>query len=228
LSVSSIRRFVEPAFDFLDLFNSSIWSSLSRRLILPVSPEISNGRISVPEIRGRLFAPNSDSPLHGIIWHLASTSGGNLHDLDVVFASASSVHSSYEAKFALDLQNRNSHFLSQNEANRWIRYDFNNLRVVPTHYSILSNPIQSNPGQPTDHDPRSWCLEVSDDGNEWTEVHRCTDNSDVKGKSLIGTYEVSKSVKCRFVRLRQTGKNHYNCDRLILSGLEIYSTLFEG
>jgi hypothetical protein len=26
-----------------------------------------------------------------------------------------------------------------------------------------------------------------DDGEKWTEVHRCTDNSDLKGKSLIGT-----------------------------------------
>jgi hypothetical protein len=197
---------------------------LSGRLILPVSPEISNDRISVPDIRGRLFAPNSDSPLHGIIWHLASTSGGNLHDLGIVSVRASGVYgSSYEAKFALDLQNRSSHFFSQNEANSWIRYNFNNIHVVPTHYSILSRPYE-----PNDYHPRSWCLELSDDGNEWTEVHRCTDNSDVKGNSIIGTYEVSKSVKCRFVRLRQTGKNHSNRDYLQLSGLEIYGTLFEA
>jgi hypothetical protein len=161
-------------------------------LVLPVLPEVANDRVSAPAIRGRLFAPNSDSPLHGIIWHLASTSSGNLHDLGVVSASASSLHgSSYEAKFALDLQNRSSYFCSQNEANSWIRYDFNNMSVVPTHYSILSRP-----GGPNNHHPRSWCLEVSDEGNEWTEIHRCTDNSDVNGKNLIGTYEVSKSVKC--------------------------------
>jgi hypothetical protein len=64
LSASIIGRFIESAPSFLDLFNSSIWSSLSHRLLLPVSPAIPNSRLSIPEIHGRLFSLTSDSPPH--------------------------------------------------------------------------------------------------------------------------------------------------------------------
>jgi hypothetical protein len=113
LSASSIRRFVEPASDSLDSFNSSIWSSVISCLVLPVSPDVANGRIAVPEIRGRVFAPNSALSLNEIISHLVSISGGNVHDLGVVVASGSGKGgSSTEAKRILDPQNHGSCFSS--------------------------------------------------------------------------------------------------------------------
>jgi hypothetical protein len=218
LSASSIRRFVESASDFLDLFDSSIWSSVSHRLTLSVSPDASNDRVA-----GHLFTPRSNQLLNGIISHLTSVSGGNLHDLGVVVANASSILSSYAAKHALDLQNRNSFFESQKQPNSWIRYDFKSARVIPTHYSILSWN-----GGPGNQHPKSWCFEVSDDGNSWTEVHRCTNNNDLNGPGRIHTFAVTKSVKSRFIRLRQTGKGHTNNDHLLLSGLEIFGTLCDS
>jgi hypothetical protein len=215
LSVSSIRRFVKSASDFLDLFDSSIWSSVSRRLVLSVSPGASNDRVAV-----RLFTPRSDQPLNRIISHLTSISGGNVHDLGVVVADASSIQSSYMAKHAFDLQNKNSAFHSQNQPNSWIRDDFKSARVIPTHYAISSYI-----GGQGKNNPKSWCFEVSADGDSWTEVHRCTNNNDLNGAGLIGTFAVTKSVKSRFIRFRQTGKNHSNNDYLLLSGLEIFGTL---
>jgi hypothetical protein len=91
LSASSIRHFIDSASDFLDLFDSSIWSNLSLRLVLAVSSAVSDDRAAAPEIRRRLFTARSDQPLNGIISHLASTLGGNVHDLGVVVADASSV-----------------------------------------------------------------------------------------------------------------------------------------
>jgi hypothetical protein len=190
-------------------------------LLLAVSTEVPNDRVAVPEVHSLRFSPTSDSPLNGIISHLTSKYGGNIHDRGVVVASASSTNWN-PAKNVLDLQNRDSCFQSENKANGWICIDFKDMRVIPTHYSILSYTV--GPGY---YNPKSWCFEVSDDGNKWTEVHRCANSNDLNGNSLIGTYSVSTSMKYGFLRFRQTGKDHSNNDYLFLSGLEIFGTLFE-
>jgi hypothetical protein len=93
--------------------------------------------------------------------------------------------------------------------------------IAPTHYPIISYQSSST------HRPKSWYMEVSKDGKEWTEVRRSTSNNDLNGDSLTGTYEVSRVMKCRFVCLRQTGKSHTNNDHFLLSGFEVYGTLLE-
>jgi hypothetical protein len=70
-------------------------------------------------------------------------------------------------------------------------------------------------------------MEGSNDGKEWTEVHRRTDNNDLNRSSRIGIYEVSQVMKYRFVRLRQTKKSYSKSDYFLLSGLEVYLTLLE-
>jgi hypothetical protein len=174
---------------------------------------------------GKTFCPNGKS-LEGVIRYLTAKGGGNVHDQGLIEATASNIYSSsslYHPKNATDLQNRSSFFLSNNEPNSWICYDLKKMEITLTHYSILS--VANGPNQ--DQHPKSWCLEVSLDGKSWTEIHRCENNSDLNGLSQIGTYSVNQSMKCRFVRLRQTGKNHYNCDYLKLSGFEIFGVLCE-
>jgi hypothetical protein len=219
LFASSILRFVESATDFLNFFNSSICSSVGRHLILPVLLEISSDRIAI-----RIFSPNSLSPLDGIISQLISVSDDNVYDSDIVLASASAsgMNGAHDSWLALDLQNPGSCFQSNGHSDDWIRYDFKRICISPTHYSILPYPY--GPGS---HNPKSWCFEISDDGNNCIEVHRCTDNNDLNGNNLIWTYEVTKSMQCWFVRLRQTGKSHYGNDYWSLNGLEIFETLDE-
>jgi hypothetical protein len=92
------------------------------------------------------------------------------------------------------------------------------MEITPSHYSIMSSPHGPNHGR----QPKSWCLEVSGEGKLWTDVHWCDNNNDLNGKNQIGTYSVSREVRSRFVRLRQMGKTHYNCDYLVLGGFEIF------
>jgi hypothetical protein len=222
VSKSIATRFISTGSEFVDLIDSSIWMSLGRRFI----DGFSNDQLNCRFLReGKTFCPNGKS-LDGMIVYLTAKCGGNVHDKGLIEATASNIDNSsslYHPKNATDLQNRSSVFCSNNEPNSWICYDFKEMEVTPTHYSILSCP--SGPNQ-NDH-PKSWCLEVSGDGKSWIEVHRCENNSDLNGLSQIGTYSVNRSVKCRFVRLRQTGKNHFNRDYLMLSGFEIFGVLRE-
>jgi hypothetical protein len=55
----------------------------------------------------------------------------------------------YHPKNVTDLQNRSSYFRSNNERNSDICYDFKEMEVTATHYSILScAPSQSTPQSP--------------------------------------------------------------------------------
>jgi hypothetical protein len=85
--------------------------------------------------------------------------------------------------------------------------------------------VQANLNQA--HHPQSWCLEVSNDGEEWAKVQECPDNNGLNGFNLVGTYHIDNRVKSRFVRLRQAGKNHLNNDHFFLSSFEIYGVLQE-
>jgi hypothetical protein len=220
VSKSIATRFISNGSDFIDFIDSRIWFSFGCRFIEGFSDDQSICRFLR---QGKTFCPNGKS-LDGMISYLTLKCGRNVDDAGLITATASSIYnssSSYHPKNAADLQNRSSCFHSNGEPNSWICYDFKAMEVTPSHYSILSH--SAGPNQ-NDH-PKSWCLEVSVDGTSWTEVHRCDNNSDLNGLNQIGTYSVSRSVKCRFVRLRQTGKTHYNCDYLVLCGFEIFGLL---
>jgi hypothetical protein len=225
VSTDIAARFIQSSHDLIDFLNSSIWMSLGRRFIHPISPSNSNCRLidKKSNLNERRFSPNGKSLLDGIIAHLTSICGGNVHDNGIISVSASSENGAgVLARNAVDLDNRSSCFQSSNVANSWLCYDFKQMEVTPTHYSILSYQ-----GAFGCFHPKSWCLEVSKDGNSWTEIHRIQDNNDLNDSNKIGTYEVTKSVKCRFIRLRQTGRNHVNYDYFLLSGFEIFGLLHE-
>jgi hypothetical protein len=108
------------------------------------------------------------------------------------------------------------------EVNAWLRYDFKSMSVIPNEYEILSCPW----AQYSDH-PKSWWFEVSDDGNElneWIEAPRYANDSSLNGCNLAKTFEVTRPVECRFVRL-QIEKDRMNHSDLIISGIAIYGTL---
>ena len=168
---------------------------------------------------GFQFAYDSSQPLKGIIAHLTSECGGNVHEKGVVEVTASSCHSG-GAKCVAEL-GTGSFFYSENEKDSWIRYDFKDRRVAPTSYSIRTDNGLSH--------PKSWVLEVSNDGREgsWEVVDRRENNSSLNGKYLTGNFKINPSpITCfRFVRLRQTGPNHRGDNSLYLNSLELFGTL---
>ena len=99
-------------------------------------------------------------------------------------------------------------------------------RVTPTSYSIRS--MHWGPGYQY---PKSWVLEVSNNGSEgsWAVVDSRENNSDLNDKLVTRNFAVSAppSGAFRFVRLRQTGKNHDRNDCLWICSLELFGTVSE-
>ena len=126
---------------------------------------------------------------------------------------------------AVDLK-ADSSFCSKDSPNSWICYDFKGRRVIPTSYLI-----RSCWGRPGDHHPKSWVLEVSNDGSEgsWKAVDSREDNNDLNDEHVTRNFSLGTppSGAFRFVRLRQTGENHWGSDILAICALELFGVLSE-
>ena len=159
--------------------------------------------------------------LDGIIAQLTRECGGNVHEKGLVIVTASG-GSKLENVVDLGSDSYFGNFLSI--LNSWICYDFRVRRVTPTSYSIRSY------GGGTDGPhPRSWVLEVSNDGSEgsWAVVDSRENNTDLNDKSVTRNFALSapRSRAFRFVRLRLTGKNHAGFDYLWICSLELFGAL---
>ena len=173
---------------------------------------------------GREFVYRGAPELDGIIAHLTRECGGNVHEKGVVeVTSIGCLDVNHQPENVVDFWSL-SHFCSVDLPNSWIRYNFRGWRVTLTSYSIKSYCWR--PGG--DH-PRSWVLEVSNDGSEgsWTVVDSRENSFDLNDKFVTRNFAVSArpSGAFRFVRLRLTGKNHRGENFLQVCALELFGTL---
>jgi hypothetical protein len=167
--------------------------------------------------RGRFPLKEANS-LDGIISYLTRKYEGNVHDKGIVTITSKSVWSN-DPKLAVrnvaDLTSK-SHFFSKDEPGQWVCWDFHEIRVRPTHYTIRTALL------------KSWVVESSLEGKAWTEIDQKTDNDDFKsGNYMAASFAVSNSAECRFIRLTQTAKDHGKKDDLGIRAFEFFGTLFE-
>ena len=156
--------------------------------------------------------------LNGIIAHLTRECGGNVHEKGVVEVTVSSVcGTGYEAKNAVELGTI-SHFWSNYKPNSWICYDFKGRSVTPTSYSIRTDNCAC---------PRSWLIEVSNDGSEgsWVVIDHRDDDTNAKNSTCNFVISPIPRGRFRFVRLRQTRNNYDGNEVLALTSLEFFGTL---
>ena len=163
-------------------------------------------------------------PLGGIITHLTRQCGGNVHKEGVVTVTASGcLGAGSDPKNVVDLGSE-SHFCSDSAPDSWICYDFEKSRVTPTSYSIRS--YRGGPGY---NHPKSWVLEVSNDGTDgsWVVLDSRKNNFILNDSLVTHNFEIATppSGAFRFVRLRQTAKNHCGYDELEICALELFGAL---
>jgi hypothetical protein len=197
LSAECISDFFSALPDSID---RHLWESISRRLISGAGAE---------------FPLNEANSLEGIISYLTREHGGNVHDKGIVTITSKSVHDdpSWAVRNVADLTSA-SWFCSRNEPGQWICWDFHEMRVRLTHYTVTTDWL------------KSWVVESSLDGEAWTEIDRKTDNVDFN-RWETASFAVSKSAECGFIRLTQTGKKHFGHDYLAIGAVEFFGTLLE-
>jgi outer membrane murein-binding lipoprotein Lpp len=161
----------------------------------------------------RLFDFHREKPLDGIIAYLTAKCGGNVHDAGIVELTPSSIEGDnldHRPKWVLDEGNAH-HFGTKNERNPWLCFDFKDMRIIPTHYTIV-----------TDHDSSgwwaqfttSWVIEVSMDGSNWVTIDERRDVEEADGPDRTISFAVSSLVLCQYLRIRRTtGRLDFNAFR---------------
>jgi hypothetical protein len=213
LSENMILKFIEDSHEFFDCLNLSVWDKITRRLKLTPTE---------PSYQKMQFSWQCSAPLNGIIAHLTQVCGGNVHDKGAVVITASGTWSNFLAKHLADLESH-GHFCSTNSPKEWVCYDFMDMRVCPTHYTLRSYID----GTEDRANPRSWVIEVSNDKNMWVEIDRQTKNPELNGSDLVRSFSCICEGKWRFVRMRTTGKNCRGDYALALTSFELFGSLFK-
>jgi hypothetical protein len=185
-----------------DLIDHRLWESISRRLIT---------------LPGLEFPFEEAKSADGIILYLTRKHRGNVQVTGIVTITSKSVCQD-EPRYAV--QNVAAlispwYFMSKDEPGRWVCWDFHEMRVRPTHYTIKSYRL------------KSWVVESWLDGEAWTEIDRKTDIVGFKYDWGPASFAVSKPAECRFIRLTQTGKRHNGDDYLSIVAFEFFGTLLE-
>jgi hypothetical protein len=165
----------------------------------------------------RRFPLQEAKPLDGIISYLTTKHRGNVHDEGIVTITSKSVvcdSPRWAVRNAADFTS-DLFFQSRDRPGQWVCWDFHEMRVRPTHYTIKCYYL------------KSWMVESSLNGEAWTEIDRQTDNEDFTGVGLrTASFAVSKS-DCRFIRLTQTDTNHCRNYSLQVGAFEVFGTLIE-
>jgi hypothetical protein len=148
----------------------------------------------------------------GIIAYLTKKHGGNVHENGIVTITSSSVidDSDMAPKNVADLMVR-SYFHSKFEPDQWIRWDFREIRVRPTHDTIRASYL------------KSWIVEGSLDGESWTEIDRQGQYRDDRTAS----FAISNPMNGRFIRLTQASQEGITSDYVALCAVEFFGALLK-
>jgi hypothetical protein len=175
---------------------------------------------SIRSVRSRISLekvalPITDSKsLNGIISYLTEKHG-SLDEKGIVATTAKSVVDDYRIPRNVLALGRHSRFLSRDEPDQWLVWDFGRLCVFPTDYAIESMCL------------KSWIVEGSLDGESWTEMDRQTRNQDFRGAWNRQAFRMANPLESRFIRLTQTEAGWENKHELSLSCCEFFGILFE-
>jgi hypothetical protein len=159
--------------------------------------------------------------LNGIISHLTTQYGGNVHEKAIVTITSKSVLAFRDPppvpQRVSDLTSA-LYFQSVDESGQWICWDFGDRRVRATHYTIMACGL------------KSLIVEGSLDCEKWAVLDRHWRNHNFHEWETRSFALKPKEV--RLLRLTQTGKNHREMpmktgtDSLRIQAVEFFGTLF--
>lgn len=158
---------------------------------------------------------------NGIIDYLIKKNGGNVCEKRALNVTASSTNTNLFATNVADIHNNNVYFLSNCLENSWLKYDFINIKVNPTGYSITTRPSNDN-------HLRNWVIEGSNNDNDWEVLDKRQNDQSLTGIKETYTFDIKKQDKSyRFLRIRQTGGNSSNDNFLSFTSLEFFGSISE-
>ena len=160
---------------------------------------------------------------------MTELTGGNIADNGTIDISSSSINKQFYPKYAVDLNDKSHYFQSEDQQGGWIKFDFKDRKIRPTHYSIRTRHDWGKSGSHL----KNWSIEGSNTNksNDWKVLDSRTDISSLDDSNAISTFDISTKLEpdesYRYLRLRITGVNTDNKYFIFLSALEFFGSLIE-
>lgn len=134
---------------------------------------------------------------NGIIKYLTNKAGGNIHDRNIIAVTSNSFQSGWDPKNLLNFSTGGNGYASGNN-DFWVLFDFNDMKVKITSYSIKSYKLDQL-------HLKSWDIEVSDNGQSWTSIDERRDCSELNGSLQQVTFNTRNNNFSRYVRIINRG-----------------------
>jgi hypothetical protein len=191
-----------------------LWEAVGRRLVLTVAPKTFE-----TERFAKGTVPFTNDPFDGIAAYLRKESGQNPVSIGAIDIDCLSGNPYAEKLFD---PNWKCYWSTKDAPGQWIMFRFPKYMVYLTDYTLKSPYSKSG----WNH-LKSWIVEGSNDGENWSEIDRHEENNDLNGKGKVMTWRVQNPMRARMIRLRQIGKNHKGTDDIQLAGIEFFGQLLE-
>ena len=104
-----------------------------------------------------------------------------------------------EPNVIIEHNDQKDEFWTENIPNSWVLIDLGERKANVSHYSLET--YEAYPGQ---SHLKSWVLEGSNDGEEWTEMDKEDDREELNGLKKSATFQCSRSGLFSLIRLRIT------------------------
>ncbi|OHS94083.1 F5/8 type C domain containing protein [Tritrichomonas foetus] len=213
LTIESMSKFISHV-DSEDI-SGKLWLNITKRLILPVYPPADTLRYTKKDV---MFNLKEEEPFSGICAYLNKKCGGNAHDKGLISMSSSSIGINQPSQI-IDF-GWEGDWGTKNKPNSWLMFDFNNLSVELTGYSLMSIPSNMN-----NTHPRSWVIEATNDLSNWDVVDKREMNNDLNGKNKVKSFTFRRTSPYRYVRIRQTDLNHSHNNYFAISQMELFGSI---
>lgn len=220
VEIESIKKFTK-IFNINDMTNST-WSSIINRLEQPIinDKKCQRNKHTYRNIKhDQIFIEikNEENKFDGIVNYLRTHSKIN----DEIKITSSS--GSYGLSNIIKYDKTNTNFYTEDEKNSWICFDFKNYSIIPSDYIIRSFT------QDVNWHLKNWVLEGSNDQNKWTNLDEQKNNSFLNGSNFVHSFPISmkseEQQSFKYIRIRQTGPNWCNNDRILINSIEFYGKL---
>lgn len=136
----------------------------------------------------------------GIFNHLTKLKGENIGRNGTISITSNSIcnpRNNYDPSNLLDDNEKNYASTVSDSKIAWICFDFKDMVVQITGYSIKSSNYTSG-------HLKSWVIEISDDNQKWETIDSHSNCTELRGKKLTRNFSVTPHGFARYCRLRHT------------------------
>lgn len=167
----------------------------------------------------QIVAQFNGQPYNGIFTKLKENSNGDPYLKKKISITAST--SDRNEAFQVIDYGWNDFFFTENKPNSWILFDFKDMRIHITNYTLKTHKYPSG----TCH-IKSWIIEGSNGKNIWSEIDKRS-SPVLNGPNRFQTFPATKSNDTfQYIRLRQTGFNFRNDNILAIASIEFFGTIY--